>query len=46
MALPKQYVKSLLEYNGGFPQESGFKISDDEGESLVNRVLWSWGYEK
>lgn len=37
IALPKQYVEFLLEYNGGFPQESGFKISDDEGESLVNK---------
>lgn len=37
ISLPKQYVEFLLEYNGGFPQESGFKISDDEGESLVNR---------
>lgn len=37
IALPKQYVEFLIEYNGGFPQESGFKISDDEGESLVNK---------
>jgi hypothetical protein len=35
--LPKQYVDFLLEYNGGYPQESSFKISDDEGESLVNK---------
>ncbi|MEP9405832.1 SMI1/KNR4 family protein [Peribacillus frigoritolerans] len=38
MTLPKQYVDFLLEYNGGYPQESIFKISDDEGESLVNKV--------
>ncbi|MED0932880.1 SMI1/KNR4 family protein [Bacillus mobilis] len=37
VTLPKQYVDFLLEYNGGFPQESSFKISDDEGESLVNK---------
>lgn len=37
VTLPKQYVDFLLEYNGGFPQESNFKISDDEGESLVNK---------
>ncbi|KWW21751.1 SMI1 / KNR4 family protein [Peribacillus simplex] len=35
--LPKQYVDFLLKYNGGYPQESNFKISDDEGESLVNK---------
>lgn len=35
--LPKQYIQFLLEYNGGFPQESGFQISDEEGESLVNK---------
>jgi hypothetical protein len=37
IVLPKQYVEFLLEYNGGFPQKSGFNISDDEGESLVNK---------
>ncbi|MFS0765701.1 MULTISPECIES: SMI1/KNR4 family protein [Peribacillus] len=37
VTLPKQYVDFLLEYNGGYPQESSFKISDDEGESLVNK---------
>ncbi|PFK28999.1 SMI1/KNR4 family protein [Bacillus cereus] len=37
VTLPKQYVDFLLEYNGGFPQESSFKISDNEGESLVNK---------
>lgn len=35
--LPKQYVEFLLEYNGGLPQESGFRISDGGGESLVNK---------
>lgn len=35
--LPKQYVDFLLEYNGGYPHESSFKISDNEGESLVNK---------
>ncbi|AEN89344.1 hypothetical protein BMWSH_2462 [Priestia megaterium WSH-002] len=25
LTLPKQYVDFLLEYNGGFPQESNFK---------------------
>jgi SMI1-KNR4 cell-wall len=35
--LPKQYVDFLLKYNGGYPRESNFKISDDEGESLVNK---------
>lgn len=32
-----QYVDFLLEYNGGFPQVSNFKISEDEGEILVNK---------
>jgi hypothetical protein len=35
--LPKQYVDFLLKYNGGYPQESNFKISDNQGESLVNK---------
>lgn len=35
--LPRQYVDFLLKYNGGYPQEANFKISDDEGESLVNK---------
>lgn len=35
--LPKQYVDFLLKYNGGYPQESTFKISDVEGESIVNK---------
>ncbi|MGE7184012.1 SMI1/KNR4 family protein [Peribacillus sp. NPDC006672] len=37
ITLPKQYVDFLLEYNGGYPQESNFRISDDEGENLVNK---------
>ncbi|OBW59799.1 SMI1 / KNR4 family protein [Solibacillus silvestris] len=37
VTLPKQYVDFLLEYNGGFPQKSNFKLPDDEGESLVNK---------
>lgn len=37
VTLPKQYVEFLLEYNGGFSKESGFIISDEEGESLVNK---------
>jgi hypothetical protein len=35
--LPKQYVDFLLKYNGGYPQKSNFKISDNQGESLVNK---------
>jgi hypothetical protein len=35
--LPKHYVDFLLKYNGGYPRESNFKISDDQGESLVNK---------
>ena len=35
--LPKQYVDFLLKCNGGYPQESTFKISDVEGESIVNK---------
>lgn len=37
VTLPKQYVDFLLENNGGYPQESNFKISEGEGESLVNK---------
>ncbi|PFG12305.1 SMI1/KNR4 family protein [Bacillus sp. es.036] len=37
LKLPKEYIEFLLEHNGGFPQESGFKISEVEGESLVNK---------
>ena len=35
VTLPIEYIDFLLKYNGGYPQESNFKISDDEGESLV-----------
>lgn len=37
LKLPEQYVDFLLKYNGGYPQESTFKISDEEGESVVNK---------
>lgn len=37
VTLPKQYVDFLLEYNGGFPQKSNFKLPDDDGESLVKK---------
>lgn len=42
VTLPKQYIDFLLEYNGGYPQESSFKISNDEGESLVNKFYGIW----
>ncbi len=35
--LPKQYKNFLVEFNGGYPQKSGFEISKEEGKSLVNR---------
>ena len=35
--LPKEYVEFLLKFNGGYPQKSSFKISENEGESLVNK---------
>lgn len=34
--LPKYYREFLLEYNGGYPNPSVYKISDDEGESVLN----------
>ncbi|RFB12693.1 SMI1/KNR4 family protein [Bacillus sp. HNG] len=37
VTLPQQYIAFLLEYNGGYPHESSFQISDDEGESLINK---------
>lgn len=37
ITLPQQYVDFLLQYNGGYPKESTFKISNGEGESLVNK---------
>ncbi len=35
--LPQSYVEFLLKYNGGYPEESNFKISEEQGESLVNK---------
>lgn len=35
--LPEDYIAFLLKYNGGYPKESTFKISDEEGESVVNK---------
>ncbi|MDN8588361.1 SMI1/KNR4 family protein [Chryseobacterium mucoviscidosis] len=35
--LPEQYVDFLLKYNGGYLEESTFKISDEEGESVINK---------
>lgn len=35
--LPNQYVYFLLKSNGGCPHASTFKISDAEGESVVNK---------
>jgi hypothetical protein len=37
ITLPKQYTEFLLKYNGGYPKEAHFKISDNEGESLINK---------
>lgn len=37
LKLPEQYIDFLLKYNGGYPEASTFKISDEEGESLVNK---------
>ncbi|PAD23094.1 SMI1/KNR4 family protein [Terribacillus saccharophilus] len=37
LTLSNQYKDFLLKYNGGYPQESSFKISEEEGESLVNK---------
>ena len=38
LKLPEQYVDFLLtKYNGGYPEKSTFKISDEEGESIVNK---------
>ncbi|QLG39188.1 SMI1/KNR4 family protein [Paenibacillus sp. FSL W7-1088] len=37
LKLPEQYVDFLLKFNGGYPQVSTFKISDEEGESVVNK---------
>lgn len=35
--LPDQYIDFLLKYNGGYPEASTFKISNEEGESVVNK---------
>lgn len=37
LSLPEQYIDFLLIYNGGYPEASTFKISDEEGESVVNK---------
>lgn len=37
LKLPDQYIDFLLKYNGGYPEASTFKISDEEGESVVNK---------
>lgn len=37
LSLPEQYIDFLLKYNGGYPEASTFKISDVEGESVVNK---------
>ncbi|MFC9777513.1 SMI1/KNR4 family protein [Paenibacillus chitinolyticus] len=37
LKLPEQYIDFLLKYNGGYPEASTFKISDEEGESVVNK---------
>ncbi|MDH6373875.1 hypothetical protein M2444_005718 [Paenibacillus sp. PastF-3] len=37
LKLPEQYIDFLLKYNGGYPETSTFKISDEEGESVVNK---------
>lgn len=35
--LPNEYKDFLLRYNGGYPKASTFKISDEYGESVVNK---------
>ncbi|MBU3104326.1 SMI1/KNR4 family protein [Clostridium gasigenes] len=35
--LPNDYIDFLLKFNGGYPHESTFKISDEHGESVVNK---------
>ncbi|WP_046214887.1 SMI1/KNR4 family protein [Paenibacillus wulumuqiensis] len=37
LKLPEQYVDFLLKHNGGYPEKSTFKISNEEGESVVNK---------
>ncbi|UOE61901.1 SMI1/KNR4 family protein [Priestia filamentosa] len=40
--LPKEYREFLLKYNGGYPDFSIYKISDEPGESVVN-ILYGIG---
>ncbi|RAS80690.1 SMI1/KNR4 family protein [Priestia endophytica] len=40
--LPKEYREFLLKYNGGYPDPSIYKISDEQGESIVN-ILYGIG---
>lgn len=35
--LPNQYIEFLIECNGGYPHASTFKISEEDGESVVNK---------
>lgn len=37
LKLPEQYIHFLLNFNGGYPQASTFKISEEEGETVVNK---------
>lgn len=37
LTLSNPYKDFLLKYNGGYPQESTFRISEEEGEILVNK---------
>jgi len=34
--LPELYTKFLLEHNGGYPEKSTFRISESQGESVLN----------
>ncbi|MFF2484317.1 SMI1/KNR4 family protein [Paenibacillus sp. NPDC058071] len=36
LKLPEPYIDFLLKYNRGYPELSIFKISDEEGESVLN----------
>ena len=42
VTLPKDYRDFLLEYNGGYPNPSTYKISDELGESVLN-ILYGIG---
>ena len=35
--LPSEYIDFLLKYNGGYPKASTFKISEEQGETVVNK---------